>query len=178
MARTSSTTRIMTQTATVPGGTRRGAQVRDRKRPGREPSRDRRRRRAGVRACRRGPLFLHESNSTVVWLRHMRWWRRWQLAITIVWASGYERAKARHLVQRQNWKYCLLCSQPRPVTRTVNNRRYGRFVHQCTFRSSQCVSPSLAAEVAGRAADQVGDRRRPVFGPWAGSPGPGRRRDG
>jgi hypothetical protein len=68
------------------------------------------------------PLFLHESNSTVVWLRHMRWWRRWQLAIPIVWASGYKRAKARHLMLRQNWKYCLLNSQPRPVTRTVNNR--------------------------------------------------------
>jgi len=68
-------------------------------------------------------LLLHESNSTVVWLRHMSWWRRWQLAIPIVWGSGYERAKARHLVPSQNWKYCLLNSQPRPVTRTVNNRR-------------------------------------------------------
>ena len=70
-------------------------------------------------------MFLHESNSTVVWLRHMRWWRRWQLAIPIVWASGYERAKARHLMLGQNWKYCVLNSQPRPVTRTVNNRRSG-----------------------------------------------------
>ena len=40
---------------------------------------------------------------------------------------GYERAKARHLAPRQNWKYRLLNSQPRPVTRTVNNRhRSGR----------------------------------------------------
>ena len=57
-------------------------------------------------------------------------------------------------------------------------RRYGWFVHQRTFRSSRCVIPGLAAGVAGRAADQVGDRRRPVFGPRAGTPGPGRRRDG
>ena len=94
MARTSSTTRIMTQTATVPGGTRGGAQVRDRKRRGREPSRDRRRRRAEVRAVVEAPLFLHESSSTAVWPRHMRWCRRWQLAIPIVWASGYERPMA------------------------------------------------------------------------------------
>jgi hypothetical protein len=53
----------------------------------------------------------------------MRWWRRWQLAIPIVWASGYEQAKMRHLVPRQNWTYCLLNSQPRPVAQTVNNRR-------------------------------------------------------
>jgi len=46
------------------------------------------------------------------------------------------------------------------------------------FRSSRRVIPGLAAGVAGRAADQVGDRRRPVFGPRAGTPGPGRRRDG
>jgi len=25
-----------------------------------------------------------------MWPRHMRWWRRWQLVIPIVWASGYE----------------------------------------------------------------------------------------
>jgi hypothetical protein len=66
---------------------------------------------------------MHESNSTALWLRHMRWRRRRQLAIPIVWASGYERAKARHLVPRQNWKYCLLNSQPRPATRTMNIRR-------------------------------------------------------
>jgi hypothetical protein len=32
-------------------------------------------------------------------------------------------AKARHLVPRQNWEKCLLNSQSRPVTRTVNNQR-------------------------------------------------------
>jgi len=47
------------------------------------------------------------------------------------------------------------------------------FVHQHTFRSSRCVIPGRAAGAAGRAADQVGDQRRPVFGPWAGTPGPG-----
>src|SRR5580704_94362 len=123
MARRSSTTPVITQTATAPSCTRRGAQVLDRTRLGRKPSRDPRRRRAEVRTCRRGPLFLHESSSTVLWLRHMRWWRRRQLAIPIVWASGYERAKARHLVPRQNRKYCLLNSQPRPATRTMNIRR-------------------------------------------------------
>ena len=61
-------------------------------------------------------MFLHESNRTVVWLRHMRWWRRWQLAIPLIWASGYERAKARHLVPRQNWKYCAGPSQAQRPT--------------------------------------------------------------
>jgi hypothetical protein len=41
------------------------------------------------------------------------------------------------------------------------------------FDRSRCVIPGLAAGVAGRAADQVGDRRRPVFGLQAGTPGSG-----
>src|ERR1039457_6886876 len=60
----------------------------------------------------------------------------------------------------------------------IHTRRYGWFVYQCTFRSSRCVILGLAAGVAGRAADQVGHRRRPVFGPQAGTPGPRRGRDG
>jgi hypothetical protein len=60
----------------------------------------------------------------------------------------------------------------------ANIRRYGLFIHQRTFRSSRCVNHGLAAGVAGRAADQVGDRRRPVFRPWAGTPVSGRRCEG
>jgi len=76
----------------------------------------------------------------------------------------------------------LICAHTRHTCtgreRISNRQGYGWFVHQRTFRSSRCVIPGLTAGVAGRAADQVGDRRRPVFGPRAGTPGPGRRRDG
>jgi hypothetical protein len=46
-------------------------------------------------------------------------------------------------------------------------------IRRRTFRSSRCVISGLAAGVA----DQVGGRRRPVFGLRAGTLGPGRRRD-
>jgi hypothetical protein len=55
-------------------------------------------------------MFLHESNSTVVWLRPHALAAKVATGHPIVWASGYARAKARHLVPRQNWKYCLLNS--------------------------------------------------------------------
>jgi hypothetical protein len=48
---------------------------------------------------------------------------------------------------------------------------YISIVHGASF-------PAWPQGVAGRAADQVGDRRRLVFGLRAGTPGSGRRRDG
>jgi hypothetical protein len=56
---------------------------------------------------------------------------------------------------------------------TASTDSEGRFVYQCTFRSSRCVIPGLAAEGAGRAADQVGHRRRRSSDRKAGTPGRG-----
>ena len=121
--RTSSTTCITTQICQSAGGTRRGAQVRDRKR--------RRERARPPPSSRRGP-----GSSSRIRVPARAATGRWGGCATCAggeggnWrflrlASGYERVKARHLVPRQNWKYCLLNSQPRPVTRTVNNRQGG-----------------------------------------------------
>jgi hypothetical protein len=49
----------------------------------------------------------------------MRWWRRRPPAIPIVWASGYERAKAQHLVPRHELEI-LLAQQP-TSTRYADN---------------------------------------------------------